>query len=52
MTQAKFTAQVEKLITEHQQVQQLNPPSSQHWQNASKEINRLAKLIVKSQREA
>jgi hypothetical protein len=46
MDTATYTAKVEEVIAEHQRTQMANPPSSKKWQDASKEINRLAKLIV------
>jgi hypothetical protein len=46
----RYIAQIERIIAEHQQVQMANPPSSAQWQSASKEINRLALLIVEAQR--
>jgi hypothetical protein len=46
MKTAKYVASIERQIREHQQVQMTNPPSSEAWQNASTEINRLAALIV------
>lgn len=46
MTTAKYIASIERQIGEHQRVQMANAPSSEVWQNASAEINRLAALIV------
>lgn len=46
MKTAECIASIERQIGEHQQVQMVNPPSSEAWQNASAEINRLAALIV------
>lgn len=46
MDTATYVAKIEEVIAEHQRVQMANPPSSKKWQDASKEINRLAKLIV------
>jgi hypothetical protein len=46
MKTEKYVASIERQIREHQQVQMTNPPSSEAWQNASTEINRLAALIV------
>jgi hypothetical protein len=46
MDAATYVAKIEEVIAEHQRVQMANPPSSKKWQDASKEINRLAKLIV------
>jgi uncharacterized protein (DUF305 family) len=46
----EYIKRIEQLITEHQQVQMTNPPSSAQWRNASKEIHRLAQLIVNAQR--
>lgn len=44
----KYISEIEKQIAEHQRTQMANPPSSTQWQNASVEINRLAKLIVEA----
>jgi hypothetical protein len=49
MTMEKLIKEIEKLIAECQQIQMVNPPSSEQWQEASVEINRLAKLIVAGQ---
>jgi hypothetical protein len=46
MNASKYVASIERQIREHQRVQAANPPSSEAWQNASTEINRLAALIV------
>jgi hypothetical protein len=46
MKTARYIASIERQIREHQQVQMANPPSSELWQNASAEINRLAALVV------
>ena len=46
MNASKYVASIERQIREHQRVQASNPPSSEAWQNASTEINRLAALIV------
>ncbi len=46
MTNQRYIASIEELISEQQQVQMTNPPSSIQWQNASAEIHRLAALIV------
>jgi len=48
MDTATYIAKTEEIIAEHQRVQMANPPSSKKWQDASKEISRLAKLIVAS----
>jgi hypothetical protein len=48
MTPEKYIRSIEMVIAEHQRVQGVNPPSSEQWQNASAEINRLAALIVKT----
>ncbi len=51
MTTSKYIASIKRIIGEHQQVQMVNPPSSEQWQNASLEINRLAALIVEAQKQ-
>jgi hypothetical protein len=48
MDKLTYIKRIEAIIAEHQRVQMVNPPNSKKWQNASREINRLAKLIVKS----
>jgi hypothetical protein len=50
MTVAKYIKSIEKIIAEHQSVQMAFPPTSQHWQNASTEIHRLAALILEAQK--
>jgi hypothetical protein len=52
MQLATYVSRIEQVIAEHQAVQMNNPPSSEKWQNASLEINRLAQLIVKAKAEA
>lgn len=37
---------LELQIAEHQQMQMLHPPTSEAWQEASKEIHRLAQMII------
>jgi hypothetical protein len=51
MKTAKYVASIERQIREHQQVQMTNHPSSEAWQNASAEINRLAALIVEATKD-
>ena len=46
MTTAKYIASIERQIREHQQTQMVCPPASEHWRNASEEINRLAQLVI------
>ena len=46
MTTANYIASVERIIREHQNVQMINPPSSEQWKDASSEITRLAQIIV------
>jgi hypothetical protein len=50
MTTKKYIKSIEKIIEENQQIQMLNPPTSKAWQEASKEINRLAKLIIEARK--
>jgi hypothetical protein len=51
MPTAKYIKSIEKIIAEHQKVQMSNHPASQKWQDASKEINRLAALIVEAKKQ-
>jgi len=50
MTTEKYIKSIEKIIEENQQIQMLNPPTSKAWREASKEINRLAKLIIEARK--
>ena len=50
MKNIEYVQRIEAIIAEHQQVQMVNPASSAQWQNASAEINRLAKPIVAQNR--
>jgi len=50
MTTSKYIASIKRIIAEHQQVQMVNPPSSDQWKFASEEINRLAAFIVAAQK--
>jgi hypothetical protein len=52
MQLATYVSRIEQIIAEHQMVQMNNPPSSAKWQNASLEINRLARLIVDAKQNA
>lgn len=51
MSPVEYRRKIETLIAEQQQVQMVNPPASVQWQNASKQIHRLAALIVESGKE-
>jgi hypothetical protein len=46
MTTTEYIDVLEKLIEQHQAIQQANAPATDKWQRASREINRLAALIV------
>jgi hypothetical protein len=50
MTVAKYVASIERMIEEHQQVQMVNRPDSEAWQQASGEIHRLAALILETRK--
>ena len=50
MTPTKYIKSIEKIIAEHQRIQMVFPPSSWQWQCASEEIDRLAAIIVDTQK--
>ena len=46
MTQAKYFQAIKNAIAVQQQIQMTNRPTSEAWEDASKEIHRLAELLT------